>query len=204
MIFLGRRPCFEEDSVRCVARLSRLARVGRHQSRRCAFSDRPCRFAGVPEKNTVALLPKTIAGEKIHYIVLDDASDTTTAVKNTRKLLTVDKVVVIVGSSISPNSQAMVDVVAESETPMISLDASRRIVATSTPKTKWVFKTPQNDIQKSTAIVEHMTSHGIKTVAFIGFADAYGEGWFQEFSKSPRCASCRSSRTNAITAMTRR
>jgi branched-chain amino acid transport system substrate-binding protein len=46
-----------------------------------------------------------------------------------------------------------------------------------------VFKTPQNDVQMSTAIVEHMTNAGVKTVAFIGFADAYGEGWFQEFSK---------------------
>jgi branched-chain amino acid transport system substrate-binding protein len=51
------------------------------------------------------------------------------------------------------------------------------------PKVKWVFKTPQNDIQMSTAIVEHMTNNGIKTVAFIGFSDAYGEGWYQEFSK---------------------
>jgi len=143
----------------------------------------PAASLGIPEKNTVALLPTTIAGEKIHYIVLDDASDTTTAVKNTRKLLTEDKVDVIIGSTITPNSLAMVDVVAEAETPMISLAASWRIVDTSNPKTKWVFKTPQNDIQMSTAIVEHMTSHGIKTVAFIGFADAYGEGWFQEFSK---------------------
>jgi branched-chain amino acid transport system substrate-binding protein len=28
-----------------------------------------------------------------------------------------------------------------------------------------------------------MTNAGVKTVAFIGFADAYGEGWYQEFSK---------------------
>ena len=48
---------------------------------------------------------------------------------------------------------------------------------------KWIFKTPQNDIQMSTAIVEHMTTHGVKTVAFIGFSDAYGEGWYQEFAK---------------------
>ncbi len=143
----------------------------------------PAASLGIPEKNTVALLPRKIAGEKVNYIVLDDASDTTTAVKNTRKLLTEDKVDVIVGSTITPNSLAMIDVVAEAETPMISMAASARIVDTSNPKVKWVFKTPQNDIQMSTAIVEHMTSNGIKSVAFIGFADAYGEGWFQEFSK---------------------
>lgn len=143
----------------------------------------PAASLGIPEKNTVAMLPTTIGGEKVNYIVLDDASDTTTAVKNTRKLITEDKVDVIVGSTITPNSLAMIDVVAEAETPMISMAASARIVDTANPKVKWVFKTPQNDIQMSTAIVEHMTSHGIKTVAFIGFADAYGEGWFNEFAK---------------------
>lgn len=143
----------------------------------------PAASLGIPEKNTFALMPATIGGEKINYIILDDASDTTTAVKNTRKLLTEDKVDVIVGSTITPNSLAMIDIVAEAETPMISMAASARIVDTTNPKVKWVFKTPQNDIQMSTAIVEHMTNAGVKTVAFIGFADAYGEGWYQEFAK---------------------
>lgn len=143
----------------------------------------PAASLGIPEKNTIAMLPTSIGGEKVNYIVLDDASDTTTAVKNTRKLITEDKVDVIVGSTITPNSLAMIDVVAEAETPMISMAASARIVDTTNPKVKWVFKTPQNDIQMSTAIVEHMTSNNVKTVAFIGFADAYGEGWYQEFSK---------------------
>jgi branched-chain amino acid transport system substrate-binding protein len=35
----------------------------------------------------------------------------------------------------------------------------------------------------ATAIVEHMTSNHMQTVAFIGFADAYGEGWFKEFAR---------------------
>jgi branched-chain amino acid transport system substrate-binding protein len=77
----------------------------------------------------------------------------------------------------------MIDIAAEAETPMISMAASARIVDNANPKTTWVFKTPQNDVQMSTAIVEHMTGSGVKTVAFIGFADAYGEGWYQEFSK---------------------
>ena len=143
----------------------------------------PAASLGIPEKNTFALMPTRIGGEKVNYIILDDATDTTTAVKNTRKLLTEDKVDVIVGSSITPNSLAMIDVVAEAETPMISMAASAAIVDPVDAKRKWVFKTPQNDIQMSTAIVENMTNAGIKTVAFIGFADAYGEGWYREFAK---------------------
>lgn len=143
----------------------------------------PAASLGIPEKNTFALMPTSIAGEKVNYIVLDDASDTTTAVKNTRKLLTEDKVDVIIGSTITPNSLAMVDIAAEAETPMISMAASARIVEPMDPKRRWVFKTPQNDVQMSTAITEHMGNNGVKTVAFIGFSDAYGEGWWQEFSK---------------------
>ena len=144
----------------------------------------PAASLGIPEKNTVAMMPKTIGGHKINYIVLDDASDTTAAVANTRKLIAESKVDIILGSTITPNSLAMIDVVAEAQTPMISIAASARIVEPMDAKKKWVFKTPQNDIMMSLAIAEHMAKVGVKTVGFIGFADAYGEGWFQEFSKA--------------------
>jgi branched-chain amino acid transport system substrate-binding protein len=143
----------------------------------------PAASLGIPEKNTFALMPTTIAGQKINYILLDDASDTTTAVKNTRKLIAEDKVDVIIGSTITPNSLAMIDVVAEAGTPMIAMAASARIIDPMDGKRAWVYKTPQNDAQMATAIVEHMNNTNIKTVAYIGFADAYGEGWWNEFAK---------------------
>lgn len=144
----------------------------------------PAASLGIPEKNTIALMPKTIAGQKINYIVLDDASDTTAAVSNTRKLISENKVDIILGSTVTPNSLAMIDVVAEAQTPMISMAASARIVEPMDAKKKWVFKTPQNDIMMSLAIAEHMAAHGVKTVGFIGFSDAYGEGWYEEFTKA--------------------
>jgi branched-chain amino acid transport system substrate-binding protein len=144
----------------------------------------PAASLGIPEKNTIALMPKTIAGQKINYIVLDDASDTTAAVTNTRKLITENKVDVILGSTITPNSLAMIDVVSEAKVPMISMAASAKIVEPVDAKKAWVFKTPQNDIMMSQAIVEHMAANGVKTVGFIGFSDAYGEGWAQEFTKA--------------------
>jgi branched-chain amino acid transport system substrate-binding protein len=143
----------------------------------------PAASLGIPEKNTFALMPTTMGGQKVEYIVLDDASDTTTAVKNTRKLISEDKVDVIIGSTITPNSLAMIDVAAEGETPMISMAASARIIEPMDAKRAWIFKTPQNDAQMATAITQHMSDHGVKTVAFIGFSDAYGEGWWNEFSK---------------------
>ena len=144
----------------------------------------PASSLGIPEKNTIALMPKTIAGQKINYIVLDDASDTVTAVTNTRRLIVESKADIILGSTITPNSLAMIDTVAEAQVPMISMAASARIVEPVDQKKRWVFKTPQNDIMMSLAIAEHMANAGVKTVGFIGFADAYGEGWLQEFNKA--------------------
>ena len=144
----------------------------------------PAASLGIPEKNTIALMPQTIGGQKINYIVLDDASDTTTAVANARRLITESKVDVLLGSSTTPNSLAMIDVAAESGTPMISMAASASIVEPVDAKRRWVFKTPQNDVMMSLAIVSHMAAAGVKTVGFIGFNDAYGEGWYKEFSKA--------------------
>ncbi|GAC1408598.1 MAG: ABC transporter substrate-binding protein [Burkholderiaceae bacterium] len=143
----------------------------------------PAASLGIPEKNTFTLLPREVAGQKIEYVILDDATDTTTAVKNARKLVSEEKVDLLVGSTVTPSSLAMSDVAAESETPMISMAASASIVEPMDAKRHWIFKTPQNDSQMSAAITEQMASVNIKTVAFIGFSDAYGEGWFKEFSR---------------------
>ena len=143
----------------------------------------PAASLGIPEKNTITLMPKTIGGQKINYIVLDDASDTTAAVSNTRKLISENKVDIVLGSTVTPNSLAMIDVVAEEKVPMISMAASSRIVEPVDAKRRWIFKTPQNDIMMSLAIATSMANAGIKTVGYIGFSDAYGEGWYQEFNK---------------------
>jgi branched-chain amino acid transport system substrate-binding protein len=144
----------------------------------------PAASLGIPEKNTIALLPKEIAGQKVNYIVLDDATDSTQVVKNVRKLTGEDKVDAIIGTTTAPGSLAMIDVVSGSSTPMISMAANASIVAPMDSKRAWVFKTPQNDTLMAAAIAQHMASHGVKTVALVGFSDAYGESWIKEFDKA--------------------
>jgi branched-chain amino acid transport system substrate-binding protein len=124
----------------------------------------------------------------VNFIILDDKSDTTEAVKNTRKLISEDKVDVIIGSTVTPNSLAMRDVVSEAEVPMISMAASALIIAPTDPKTRWVFKTPQNDSLMADAIAVHMRANGVRTMGFIGFADAYGDSWLNEIRRSAQTA----------------
>ncbi|HET7825946.1 MAG TPA: ABC transporter substrate-binding protein [Anaeromyxobacter sp.] len=143
----------------------------------------PAASLGIPTRNTFALLPDRIAGVKVHYTILDDATDPTTAVKNARKLTSENAVDVLLGSNSTPGSLAMLDVAAETGTPMIALAAGKSIIAPVDDKRRWAYKTPQNDDLMADAVVDHMRSKGVKTVAFIGFADAYGEGWWGSFSK---------------------
>ncbi|MCA8275864.1 ABC transporter substrate-binding protein [Burkholderia sp. AU30280] len=142
----------------------------------------PAASLGIPEKNTIALLPKEIAGKSVQYIVLDDASDTSRAVQNVRKLIDEDHVDAIIGSSVTPNSLAMLDPVSQGKTPTISLAASAQIISPMDAKRAWMFKVPQNDQLMADAIAGYMAKHGVKTVGFIGFADAYGDSWYNTFS----------------------
>ena len=143
----------------------------------------PAVSLGIPEKNTIALLPRSIGGKTVEYIVLDDASDPSAAVVNTRRLTLEDKVDAIIGSTTTPNSLAMTDAVAEASTPTISLASSARIIEPMTAKKAWVFKTPQTDTMMVLAILEHAARRGIKSMGYIGFSDALGESFYAEFEK---------------------
>ena len=144
----------------------------------------PAASLGVPQRNTIALLPKEIAGQTIEYTVLDDAADSTKAVANMRKLIEEDKADIIFGTSTTPASLAMLNVAAETKIPMISLSASASIIAPMDAARRWVFKVPQNDSLMADAIAGHMAAAGVKTVGFIGFNDAYGDGWAKEFTRA--------------------
>ncbi|GAC1342728.1 MAG: ABC transporter substrate-binding protein [Acetobacteraceae bacterium] len=144
----------------------------------------PAASLGVPQKNSLALLPDEVAGEKIRYIVLDDATDSTKAVANARKMIDEDAIDALIGSSATPASLALIDVAAEKHIPMISLAASARLVQPVEGPRRWVFKAPQNDSLMADAVAAHMAQAGVKTVGFIGFNDAYGDGWLTEAERA--------------------
>lgn len=147
----------------------------------------PAASIGIGARNAVSLFPDKIAGVDVTYEVLDDASDPAQAVKNTKRFLS-ENVDVIMGSSTSSSALAMIEAIAGTDTPMIALGASSRIVSPMDNKRRWVFKTASNDSLVVTAITDHMRKHGVKTVGFIGFNDAFGESWLHEL-KSHAAAS---------------
>src|SRR5438034_8935369 len=138
----------------------------------------PASGLGIPMKNEIALWPQTIAGEKLNLIVLDDATDPTNGVKNAKRFVTEDKVDIIMGSAATPVAIAMADVAAESGTVQLSFSPAQLPPG----KDYWTFRLPQSNAVMAHAMVEHMKSHGVKSVGFLGYTDAYGEGWLKDFS----------------------
>lgn len=135
----------------------------------------PAASLGIPEKNTFALLPATVGGEKVRYIVLDDATDPSTAVKNARKFTGEDKVDAIIGSTVTPASMAILEVAVETRTPQIAMAP----LPPAGDKAPWIFTTPQNFTQMAIAIADHMVASKVKTIGFIGYADPYGQLWLK-------------------------
>ena len=104
-----------------------------------ASSTGPTAVVGIPQKQTVALLPTEIGGQKVEYIVLDDASDPTNAVTNVKKLISDQKVDALIGPTTTPAALAMLDFVAESKTPLVTTVGSSAIIQPMGDKKKWVF-----------------------------------------------------------------
>ena len=144
----------------------------------------PAASLGIPEKNTVALFPSVIAGEKINYIILDDATDATQATKNARKFVTENNVDLIIGSSAVPPALAIAEVATETRTPQIALSP----IELQGDKNKWVFRTPQHSAIMAAALAEHMKANKVKSIGFIGYSDGYGEGWLKEMTKAAEAA----------------
>jgi branched-chain amino acid transport system substrate-binding protein len=141
----------------------------------------PTSAIGIPQKNTAALLPARMGNLDVEYIVLDDGGDPAVAVRNAKKLMSENGVDAIIGPSTTPNAMAMIDFVAEAQTPLLATVGSSNVIEPMDAKKRWVFKTTQNDDLIADALIEHMTKSGVKSVGFIALNDAYGENWYRVF-----------------------
>jgi branched-chain amino acid transport system substrate-binding protein len=137
----------------------------------------PIALVGLPQKNSVPLLPREAGGQAISYIDLDDGSDPTATVKALKKLISEDNVDAIIGPSGSPNAMGVIQFVAEAGVPLLAPVGTAAVVLPMTDDKKWVFKTTQNDDLIAKALFEHMSKKGVKTLGLIGTADPYGENW---------------------------
>jgi branched-chain amino acid transport system substrate-binding protein len=125
-----------------------------------------------------------INGHKVQLVVLDDASDATTAGRNARKLVEEDKVDVLMGTSGVPAAIAMTQVALEAKTPVLGLTP----MPLDPAKNPWVAIIAQPTQLMVDAEVERMKRNGVRSVAFIGFADAGGDLVYDALMKAAPAA----------------
>jgi branched-chain amino acid transport system substrate-binding protein len=98
----------------------------------------PTALVGIPQRNTVPLLPTKIGDLSIEYTTLDDGSDTTASVTAVRKLISEQNIDVLIGPSGTPNAMAVLQFIAEAGVPMSRRSgSSRRRRTTTSSRPRW-------------------------------------------------------------------
>lgn len=143
----------------------------------------PAASLGIPEKQAIDLLPKSIGDEEVSYTILDDASDPSAAVRGVKKLMDEEHVDIIFGPSVTPSSLAVIEAVAQGKTPLISLAGSAVIAAPVEGNKEWVFKLAPEEPTMAAYVFGQIEKDGGKNVAFIGFNDAFGDSFIGAFKK---------------------
>jgi branched-chain amino acid transport system substrate-binding protein len=139
-------------------------------------------FLGDPENKTALMLAEEINnagginGKKLELIVYDTEGDATKANLAVKKLISKDKVCVVIGPSLSGTSLAVLPVAEQNETPLISCAASYKIVhnAETGKPYKWVFKTPQTDTMAVEAIYTQLKKRGLNKIAIMSVTSGFG------------------------------
>ncbi|WP_315838459.1 ABC transporter substrate-binding protein [Bradyrhizobium prioriisuperbiae] len=137
----------------------------------------PAAAIGNAERNGTVFGPASIAGNKVNYLFLDEASDSTAAVAAMRKLVQERNIDLLIGPTTTPGSFAVIDPAVEFKVPVISLAPVNALVSPVDARRRWIFKTTTNDDHEATPLFAHMKRTGVKELALIGFADSYGDAW---------------------------
>ncbi len=146
----------------------------------------PAAWLGTPERNTAKMIEEQvnagggINGHPLEIIVEDTVGDATKTVTATKKLITKDEVLAIVGPSRSGTTMAVIPIVEEAKVPLISCAAAEAIVV---PVKTWVFKTPQMDSDAAVRIFEYMKEHEISKIAIITATSGFGDQGRKQLQK---------------------
>ncbi|HEX7381701.1 MAG TPA: ABC transporter substrate-binding protein [Nevskiaceae bacterium] len=142
----------------------------------------PVASLGIPFDNGMKVAQTykdEVDGRKIKVITMDDGSDPTTAARDARKLVEVDHVDVLMGTAPTPSALAVSAVASAHHTPFITAAHVLPYNATNS----WTVNSPQPIAIVMQKIAARMKHNGVKTVGYIGFADAWGDEVYDALKK---------------------
>lgn len=116
-----------------------------------------------------------IGGKKVEWVFYDAESQTAKAINATRRLISQDKVDVIVGGgNMSGIAMAMVPLAQRAGIPFISTEGSMQIV-TPVEERQFVFKSTVDDDQVLNRVLDYFEKKGIKRVALLADSSGFGQ-----------------------------
>lgn len=137
----------------------------------------PAAALGQPQQRLAQTFPPTIGGQPATYIILDDATDANQAARAARRLTSEDKVDVILGPSGNLTAFPVLEIAAETKTPMITMAPASGLTYPVDEKRSWAFKSVMDENIVAEATVAMMKRAGVKTMGIIASSEAYGESW---------------------------
>jgi branched-chain amino acid transport system substrate-binding protein len=146
----------------------------------------PAANLGGPEARTLQMVVDELnkkgglAGHPIELVLKDSSGSPEKAISFAKQLIEEDKVFAILGPSTSGESLKIKGLAEEGKTLLISCAAAEGIVK---PVGRWVFKTPQNDAQAATKILDHIKAAGFTRIGLVSSNTGFGKGGKDQIEK---------------------
>ncbi len=152
----------------------------------------PQSYLGEPERNTLEMVVDEINakgginGQKVKAVIYDDEGDANKARLNASKLIDKDKVIAIIGPSLTPTSMAIIPITQPAKIPLISCAAGISITS-PVEERPFVFKTAQTDQMAVSRIYQYLQKRNLKKIAIITVSSSFGvSGKDQLVSQAPK------------------
>lgn len=146
---------------------------------------------GEPERATLQMMEKQVneaggvLGRPLKIIIEDDQSNPKEAVTATQKLIQQDKVVAIIGSSISPSTLAMKPITAQAKIPQLAMAAANAI--TDEPPIDWIWRTPPKDALAVAKALKYISENlKVTKIAVLHDENAFGSSGAAEIEKTAK------------------
>jgi branched-chain amino acid transport system substrate-binding protein len=126
---------------------------------------------GVGYKGAFDFFPSEIAGQKVEYIVRDDATDANTAFTIAQKMISEDHIDAFIGPSLTASDAAVAPLANQAHVPMIAMAPYDYDPA----KQPYTFNDAQPLSLMVSVVFKYMQQHDVKDIGYIGFTDGWGD-----------------------------
>lgn len=126
---------------------------------------------GVGYKGAFDFFPSEIAGQKVEYIVRDDATDANTAFTIAQKMISEDHIDAFIGPSLTASDAAVAPLANQAHVPMLAMAPYEYDPA----KQPYTFNDAQPLSLMVSVVFKYMQQHDVKNIGYIGFTDGWGD-----------------------------